>query len=294
MAGAVLDVSAGRLRFWTRSGPDGTFTLRPAPASDFRIAAIAPRYVTSMRTVARGEGARPIEILVRLAASIAGKIVDDQRRPLAGVKVRAYDASPRPAMGASSSVLTGDDGTFTLRRLVSAETLRVLASHPDFETLSVGDLGLKPGEARVGLSLSLRRGAVITGVVTAGDAPLAGVNVSLSLGRTAYGVPPRSLSGPQWSWPRTTTGADGRFRLGGLAPGDYSVSISKVGYAGETRDAAVAEGKGPDPLAIALGSEAVIAGSVRGKKGGGVPDQSVNAAAVDAVLRSNGFARTLA
>ncbi|MBK9065166.1 MAG: carboxypeptidase regulatory-like domain-containing protein [Acidobacteria bacterium] len=293
VAGAVLDVSAGRLRFWTRSGPDGTFTVRPAPASDFRIAASAPRYVTSMRTVARGEASRPIEILVRPAASVAGKVVDDQRRPLAGVKVRAYDASPRPVMGASSSVLTGDDGSFTLRRLASAETLRVLASHPDFETLSVGDLGLKPGEARAGLSLSLRRGAVITGVVSAGEAPLAGASVSLSPGRAAYGVPPRSLSAPQWSWPRTATGPDGRFRLGGLAPGDYTVSVSRVGYASETREAAVAEGKGPDPLSIVLGSEAVIAGSVRGKKGSGVPGQSVNATAVDAAVRSNGFARTL-
>lgn len=294
VANAVLDVFAGKLRFWTRSGPDGTFTVRPAPAADFRIAAIAPRYVTSLRMVARGEaGARPIEILVRPAASVAGKVVDDQRRPLAGVKVRAYDASPRPATGTPSSVLTGDDGSFTLRRLASAETLRVLASHPDFETLSVGDLGLKPGEARAGLSLSLRRGAVITGVVSAADAPLAGASVSLSPGRAAYAAPPRSLSQPQWSWPRATTGADGRFRIGGLAPGDYSVTVSKVGYAGETRDAAVAEGKGPDPLSIALGPEAVIAGSVRGKKGGGVSDQNVSAMAVDATVRSSGSARTL-
>ena len=149
------------------------------------------------------------------------------------------------------------------------------------------------GESRAGLSLTLRRGAVITGVVTAGDAPISGASVSLSPGRNAYGVPPRSLTAPSWSWPRTTTGPDGRFRLGGLAPGDYSVSVSKVGYAGEIREAAVVEGRGPDALSIALGSEAVITGSVRGKKGGGVPDQNLNATAVDATARSGGFARTL-
>src|SRR5450756_722252 len=88
-----------------------------------------------------------------------------------------------------------------------------------------------------------------------------------------------------WSWPRVTTGPDGRFRIGGLAPGEYSVTAAKTGYARETKDVVVADGRGPDPLAFILGLEAVIAGSVRGKRGSGIPDQTVNAMAVDATAR---------
>ena len=168
----------------------------------------------------------------------------------------------------------------------------MLASHPDFEPLALADLGLKPGETRAGVVVALRRGAIVTGIVTAGGEPLAGAQASVAPGRSSYGTPPRSLSGPQWSWPRATTGADGRFRLSGLSPGEYVLTVYRTGWATETRDATIVEGKGPDPFTIALAPEAVVSGRVVGKKGGGVAAQNVYAQAVETRDRSSGYDRT--
>ncbi|MEO8587475.1 MAG: carboxypeptidase regulatory-like domain-containing protein, partial [Acidobacteriota bacterium] len=294
VAGAFVEAVSGRRRLWARSGADGSFVVRPAPAGDWAIQVAAPRYVRTMRRLSRAEFAgKPVEILVREGATIVGRVTDDQRRPVAGARMKTAEEGTRVLAPAAFSV-TGDDGTFTLRRVAPVESLRVIAMHPDFETASIGDFGLRPGETRAGVAFSLRRGAILTGVVTAGDAPAAGVPVTVSPGRAAPGSPPRSLAGPGWSWPRATTGTDGRFRIGGLAPGEYSVTAAKPGYARETRDVVIAEGRGPEPLAFALESEAVITGAVRGKKGSGVPDVNILAMAADSTLRSGMGARTLA
>ncbi|MEO8055766.1 MAG: carboxypeptidase regulatory-like domain-containing protein, partial [Acidobacteriota bacterium] len=292
VAGAVVDVFAGR-RTWARAGADGTFVLRPAPSGDFRLTALAPRYAPASRAVAAAEaGGKPVEVFVRPAATVSGRVVDEQRRPVPGARIRAFDPEVRSFLGPPPSAVAGEDGSFTLRRVPASETVRALASHPDFEPLAVADLGLKPAEARAGLTLTLRRGAVVTGVVTAGGEPLAGAQAALAPGRTAYGTPPRTLAGPGWSWPRAVTGADGRFRLAGLSPGEYSLTVSRTGWATETREALVAEGKGPDPYAIALVAESIVAGRIVGKKGGGVAAQHVNAQSAEAKDRSSGFDRS--
>lgn len=292
VAGAVVEVPGSR-RTWVRAGADGVFTIRPAPRGDLRLIAIAPRYAAGVRQVPAAEaGARPVDVFLRPAATLSGRIVDEQRRPVAGVRLRTYDAGNRGFALPPPSTVSAEDGSFTLRRVPAAETLRVLTSHADFEPLALSNLGLKPGETRTGLALTLRRGAVVTGVVSAGGAPLAGARVTVSPGRSAYGTPPRSLSGPALNWQRTTTAADGRFRLAGLSPGDYLLRVTATGWATESRDTAVVEGRGLDPFAIALAPEAIISGRVVGKKGGPVPEQYVNAQAVDSRAGSSESARS--
>ena len=292
VAGAVVDAPGNR-RTWARAGADGTFTLRPAPPGDLSLTVIAPRYAPELRSVPAAEvGGKPVDVFLRPSASVAGRVLDEQRRPVAGARLRAFEPERRGFTGPPPTTVAREDGSFTLRRVPAAETLRVLATHPDFEPLALAGLGLKPGETRAGAVLTLRRGASVTGIVTAGGEPLAGAVLSVRPGRTAYGTPPRSLSGPQWSWPRVTTGADGRFRLSGLSPGEYVLNVSRPGWATESRDATIVEGKGPDPFTIALAPEAVVSGRVVGKKGGGVAAQNVYAQAVETRERSAGFDRT--
>lgn len=292
VVGAIVD-AAGNRRTWARAAADGTFTLRPAPPGDLRLTVIAPRYAPELRSVPAAEaGGKPVDVFLRPTASVAGRVLDEQRRPVAGARLRAFDPERRAFTGPPPTTVAREDGSFTLRRVPTAETVRVLATHPDFEPLALAGLGLKPDETRSGVVLTLRRGAVVTGIVTAGGEPLGGAQTSVTPGRTAYGTPPRSLSGPQWSWPRATTGADGRFRLSGLSPGEYLLTVSRPGWATETRDATVAEGKSPDPFVIALVPEAVVTGKVVGKKGGGVAGQDVYAEPVERRNRGGGFDRT--
>ena len=295
VARAYVDAVSGRRRLWTRSAPDGSFVIRPAPAGDWFVGAIAPRYVQTTRRLARARDTdKPVELLLREGVTISGRVTDDERRPVAAARIRVLENS---RSGPTAAALTAEDGTFTLRRIPGVETLRLVATHPDFEPASLGDLGLKPGEKRTGVAFALSRGATVAGIVTVGGAPLAGAQVTLTLGRRGTGIdaPPRSLAGPVWSWPRATTGADGRFRIGGLAPGEYTMTASKPGYARESTEGIVVAGhRGPQQLVFALGPEAVITGSVRGKRGSGVADQFVRAVPSDAAIHSGGSAQTLA
>ncbi len=295
VARAYVDAVSGRRRLWTRSAPDGSFVIRPAPAGDWFVGAIAPRYVQTTRRLARARDTdKPVELLLREGVTISGRVTDDERRPVAAARIRVLENS---RSSPTAAALTAADGTFTLRRIPGVETLRLVATHPDFEPASLGDLGLKPGEKRTGVAFALSRGATVAGIVTVGGAPLAGAQVTLTLGRRGTGIdaPPRSLAGPVWSWPRATTGADGRFRIGGLAPGEYTLTASKTGYARESTEGIVVAGRrGPQQLVFALGPEAVITGSVRGKRGSGVADQFVRAAPSDAAIHSSGSAQTLA
>ncbi len=248
IAGAYVDAASGRRHLWTRSGADGSFVVRPAPAGDWVLGAVAPGYVQTTRRFARAQLTdKPVEIFLRQGVTLSGRVTDEQRRPVAAAKVRTVESSVRGFAPTPARVMaiTATDGTFTLRRVSAVETMRLVATHPDFEPASIGNLGLKPGETRAGVAIALRRGVVLTGVAKSGDAPLPGVRVIVTPGRGGSGAPPRSLAGPQWSWPRAITGADGHFRIGGLAPGDYTVTASKTGYASDSRPGIViAEGRG--------------------------------------------------
>ena len=122
------------------------------PPGDFRLTAIAPRYVVAVGQIARQARRQTVEVLVRPAASVAGRVLDEQRRPVRGRRIQAWDPEFAPGY-------TGPHLRPYLRgRLVHAATGAGVrdgegrASHPDFEPLTLGDLGLRPGEARSGLS----------------------------------------------------------------------------------------------------------------------------------------------
>ncbi|MFI5181819.1 MAG: carboxypeptidase regulatory-like domain-containing protein [Thermoanaerobaculia bacterium] len=294
VSGAVVRAVSGHRRLLVRSGTDGTFTLRPTPPGDWYLQASFSRYVPVARRIGRTERAdKPVEILLRAGATLSGRVLDDQRHPIAAAKVRAQlarNSEMRPPL----AVITAADGTFTLRRIPVVESLGLVAWHTDFEPAYLGDLGLKPGETRSGAVISLRRGAILTGVVSSGETPVAGAQVTVSPGSRNDEAPPRSLAGPSWSWPRATTGPDGRFRVAGLSPGDYALTVLATGFARETRDhLTIGEEGGPASLAITLSAEAAIAGSVKSRRGRGIEDEEVQARSAETAVPRVETARTL-
>src|SRR5204863_1962235 len=119
------------------------------------------------------------------------------------------------------------------------------------------DLLIEAGRDR-SIELTLPTGAVVTGRVQTSDGqPAAGAVV------TAVVTGPGSGHVDGKPWPVARAGADGRFRLPGLAAGEASVSAtdhdrgaswSAVGtlHPGETRE-----------VTITVGNEASVAGTVR-------------------------------
>jgi hypothetical protein len=269
-AGRVWDAEArrplagARVRVFVRAGRGpvlrtdaaGRFSAAGAGAVT-SVTVSAPRYVPVSRTPP--SGAATLDVFLHEGATVTGRVTDDERRPVAGAKLRALRTAPDAAERILPAARARDDGTFTLRRVPAGSGVTVAASAPDFEPAVTPELDLKPGEARGSVALILKRGHAITGVVTdAAGSPVAEVQIFGSGGASRADGPARAH-----------TGKDGRFRLGGLAPGEYSLYFQKTGYERVSRaPVRVTAERGPEPLAVVLGPEGVIRGRVAGRQGG--------------------------
>ncbi len=270
-AGRVFDadarrpVAGARVRVFVRAGRGpvlrtdaaGRFAAAGAGAVT-SVAVSAPRYVPVSRTVPAGAAA--LDVLLHEGATVTGRVTDDERKPMAGARLRALRTAPDAAERILPAARARDDGTFTLRRVPAGAGVTIAASAPDLESSATGELDLKPGEARAGVALVLKRGHAITGAVTdTVGAPVADVQIFGS-----GSAPSRADVSP-----RARTGKDGRFRLGGLAPGEYNLFFQKNGFERVSRSAVrVTAERGPEPLSVVLGPEGVIRGRVAGRLGG--------------------------
>src|SRR5207245_3798684 len=84
---ARLTLDDGAHTRTVRSGPDGRYEIRGlVPQRRYRLRADQPRYVPWVRgdiLLATSE-TRPVDVPLRLAASISGRVVDEDGKPVAG------------------------------------------------------------------------------------------------------------------------------------------------------------------------------------------------------------------
>lgn len=168
---------------------------------------------------------REVELELTLAAraSVTGRVVGEGGEPIAGATVRSRSATLERGGSGARTIPTGPEGEFLLTGLAPGP-VQVSAEHEGAfaEAEVIARTGLP--HADVTLTLSTR-GLQIRGVVTDPDrAPLAGATVRVigARGRTGSGSPGLDRA--------AQTGEDGRFAIGGLAPGGYRVEASAEGY----------------------------------------------------------------
>ncbi len=161
-------------------------------------------------------------------ASIAGTVVNDEER---AVPVRrAVVTVAGPGLVPSRSAITDDDGRFTIERL-PAGRFTISVSRASFITSIYGAKRPgKPGTAVVvavgqrvtGLTVKLWRGAVIAGVVRTEDGqPAEGLTVRVI---AAHQTPEPSIFTLDSNSAKTNDA--GEFRIFGLMPGSYLVSVT--------------------------------------------------------------------
>ncbi|HEX7580227.1 MAG TPA: carboxypeptidase-like regulatory domain-containing protein, partial [Thermoanaerobaculia bacterium] len=267
----------------TRSGADGRYLLRNFVPGRFQVRGDEPRYTPWEKSgvVVRAGEIRKLDLPLTPGVSISGKVVDETGAPVAGAK---GSLSPATQTGIRSflrglagqeetAFVSGSNGAFRASRLRSGDNLRLTVNHPSYEAGALAGLKLLPGTVRSGLTVVLRQGMVLSGIVKdEKQEGVPGAEVTLTEARSfgnARGGMMLNMAGPMAGRPENEkTGGDGSFTFRGLSPGDYQVQVRRSGYATETvAPIKLVRGEVPKPVEVFLAPGAAIAGSVKLKDG---------------------------
>ena len=299
---ARISVDDGARTILVRGGPDGRYEIRGlAPEHPYRLKVDEARYAPFEHAgilVVTGAKKR-LDVPLRRAASISGRVVDEAGKPVAGALGRLVSRGDntfmdrrRLARGGGRVVFrTGPDGAFSATSLTPGDDQRLTVLHPDFEPRLVAGLSLPPGGNKAGLTVVLRRGLAATGIVRdeAGQ-PVADAEVEMLplrgfggrggaafAGGGFFGGGGGGDAGGGAQRPRATTRSDGRFEVKGLSEGDYALSVAKDGYAGQSVEPVRIRADTASSVELTLAAGASIRGSVFRPDGSGAEGYAVRA-----------------
>jgi protocatechuate 3,4-dioxygenase beta subunit len=252
-SGRVRGARVGR----ARAGADGRFVIEGVEPGKLILEAVAPGFIDAQMPAFDAPGGRNVEIelALRRGAVVAGRVLGPDGRPVPGARV---------SLSSGDRTTSSDkDGNYRLEGV--ADGLRTFIAEHDEYQRAVQDLKVELGDNR--LDLRLAPGFEVSGrVVDAAGRPVAGAGVEFA----------NPLLGVFRSPRRTTSGADGGFRAGGLAAGVYAVTAEKPGLA-----AARLEGvriAGPvEGLELRLEEGGAIRGRLLGLELADLPDVRVQA-----------------
>ncbi|MBJ6762748.1 carboxypeptidase regulatory-like domain-containing protein [Myxococcaceae bacterium JPH2] len=196
------------------SGPDGRFTLTSPPyVSQFTVSARKGR-LSGTQAAPRG-GSAPIEVALRPATHLTGRVFLSNGQPAAGIQVDGMNAD----RSESVSLITGADGRYSAdiepgnyRFAVGDPSARESPEQPALVVQVAGsdmrlDLGPVPGSASLTLVLAPAHGKALW--VVAGEVP-------------GVGNPPLELLRSRWAQLIYQPLAE-RVVVQGLPPGRYTV-----------------------------------------------------------------------
>lgn len=219
-------------------------------------------------TVTRGETAN-LDVPLTYAAAICGHIVDEKGAPLAGIEVRVAEQKT----GDFGKDVTGADGNFCARQLSGGTYEVAIYAGPRLvqPLAPIGAVTLGPKETKT-LAIAMTAPRLsITGTVSDPDgAPVVDAIVRV-VADDRIGSPGFNDGLPSSV---TLTDEAGRFSLGKLAPGDYTLvatardgsDVVKQGVAAGSRDVAItlaAAGRIEGEL-VGFGSAPTITGVMSG------------------------------
>lgn len=284
---AKVEIRQGTTTRTVRSGPDGSYRIAPLAPRAGRVSVDEPRYVPFSKTVdiAPGE-ARRLDAPLVLGASMTGRVADENGQPVSGARGVLEHTNQtgiafflrRVRTGGGAPIFrTAADGTFRAARLAPGTNQQLSVGHPEFATSTMGGLTLIGGQTSANVAVVLRKGAVIAGLVHDKEGkPVEGAEAEVQQGfnfRAGRGAAALSVIGGRAAGlqrPPARTGADGRFEVHGLAPGDYALWVRKSGFATERIDPVKVPEKGsPEAVSVTLGPGTAISGTVVSR--GGAP-----------------------
>lgn len=211
VAGAEIELRS-TLTWKATTNAEGIAMLRGIGATWSPLAVRAKGFApaaTMVTTSGNPDTTERVALSLSRGAALSGRVIDDKKRPLAGARVFATNASePLPVVDPRrDGVLTAPDGTFAIPTL-SAGTWRITATAGDHAPATSEPITVDGEHARTGVELVVTSGAVVRGIVTdTAGKPVAAADVRV----VAQGF-------VSWRARRQAfTGEDGRFAIDGLA-----------------------------------------------------------------------------
>ncbi|HSS49243.1 MAG TPA: carboxypeptidase-like regulatory domain-containing protein, partial [Thermoanaerobaculia bacterium] len=214
---------------WTDAA--GTYRLSGrVPESHWWLQAAAPDYVSGSVDIAIPLGSSAglpnvadLPLVSAPVRAIAGVVVDEAAKPVAGAEVLLADLWAWGTSQPSRRVSTSPDGSFRIGKLQAGGSYALTASRPGFAPATLLVTVPLPTQSQAAVHLILSRGRTAFGlVVDARQRPISGAAVRLIAARS------RGASGallPDLGTFRAATGADGRFRIPDLPTGLFELRI---------------------------------------------------------------------
>jgi protocatechuate 3,4-dioxygenase beta subunit len=191
----------------------GQVRLRGLGATNATLRVSASGYAPAARRIVLQGVARQVDRqvidLVR-GAPVSGRVIDPAGKPVAGARVLPDPvAEPFPIFDhARDAVVTDAQGAWKLPALAGG-TYRFVAYHADFAETATAPTAIDGSSERTGIDIRMEPAAIVTGlVVDAGGAAVAHAEVHAVT--EGGGIPWRLTH-------KSLSGADGRFRIAGLA-----------------------------------------------------------------------------
>ena len=217
------------------SDDEGYFTVSSLDDGIYSLLARHAGYATKSQSdviVAKERGADMITIVLGDGATVSGRVLDADGKPIAGAQVMAVAGGRRMAMMRSMQremAYTDDAGRYVIDTLSSGEGYRFgVVAKGYAPTYDVSETEVEKALER---NFTLVKGGNLTGVVTdeATGKPVEGARVAVYVGEMGFGG--RAQPGAKASADVRITDKDGRFTFEAITPGPVSSAVvQKPGY----------------------------------------------------------------
>lgn len=216
----------------TFNHPNGEFCMTGIPAGPFVIEASAPGFAPSFSapvTVTQGQNPPPTAVRLTKGGTISGRIVDAAGKPVARARITTHDkdwmdddfnkmlGDSYPSDVTQVDVRCGEDGRFALKGM-RPEMYQMVVRAPGYTRWSRMDILVTEDQVTDLGDISLAAGGTIRGtLLDAAGLPLVGGAIHV--------VADDEREGVGYS---TKSGADGKFLIMNVAPGQYQISAARA------------------------------------------------------------------
>lgn len=235
-------------RVWGSSDARGTFRLEGLAPGTYKLEASAPGHARTVLPAVRIPATAPLTVSLDHSGFLEGFVVDAEGRPAAGAQVRVGGRTPQV-------VTASEAGGFSVE--VEAGPHPVQAQRGEEAGALESPVVVPAGKTVRDVRVQLGKGALLEGVVRArtGGQPVAGASVEVTPFQSRGEVA------------RTLTDEAGGFRVTGLSPGSYDVTVSAAGFTRTTRRGLTVSQGERFPVEVLLVGTGAVAGTVRDAEG---------------------------